>query len=51
MLAMINCASLVAAGWRSMQEADGHGDCEVRSLQQPFLPQPEAAHGAAALSD
>jgi hypothetical protein len=34
-----------------MQEADGHGDCEVRSLQQPFLPQPEAAHGAAALSD
>jgi len=34
-----------------MQEADGHGDSQVRSLQQPLLPQPTAADGAAALPD
>lgn len=33
-----------------MQEADGHGDCEMRPLQQPLLSQPTAAaHGAAPL--
>ena len=45
------CASWVAAGWGSMQEADGHGDCQVRPLQQPLLPQSTAPHGAAALAD
>lgn len=32
-----------------MQEADGHRDREMWPLQQPLLPQPAAADGAAAL--